>query len=57
MKNELNKYGQYKSDIFKKLSYKFASGKKVLDLGCGDGSDSEIHYKCIQTKSLWSRRL
>lgn len=38
----LAKYGQYKSDIFTKLGYKFKKGKRILDLGCGDGSDSEI---------------
>jgi len=40
--NFVNKYGQYKADIFTKLNYKFTEGKKILDLGCGDGSDAEI---------------
>lgn len=38
----VKKYGQYKADIFFKLGYKFIKNKKILDLGCGDGSDSEI---------------
>lgn len=42
MTNNLSKYGQYKKDIFEKLGYRFSPGKKILDLGCGDGSDAEI---------------
>lgn len=33
---------QYKDDIFNKLAYSFVGGKKLLDVGCGDGSDAEI---------------
>lgn len=32
---------QYRNDIFDKLSFDFVKGKKILDLGCGDGSDSK----------------
>ena len=39
---QLNAFGQYKRDIFKKLSYDFLPGKVILDVGCGDGTDSEI---------------
>lgn len=35
-------YGQYKSDIFKKLDFSFVQGKAILDLGCGPGQDAEI---------------
>lgn len=41
MKNLL-KYGQYKNDIFSKLEFNFEVNKKILDVGCGDGSDAEI---------------
>lgn len=40
--NQLQKYGQYKSDIFAKMRLDFAMGKKLLDAGCGDGVDSQI---------------
>ncbi|HBP51573.1 MAG: hypothetical protein UX03_C0010G0013 [Candidatus Woesebacteria bacterium GW2011_GWE1_45_18] len=42
MKNNLLQYGQYKKDLFTKLNFKFKPGKTLLDVGCGDGSDSEI---------------
>jgi ubiquinone/menaquinone biosynthesis C-methylase UbiE len=35
-------YCQYKNDIFNKLGIDFEPGKKILDVGCGDGSDAEI---------------
>jgi acetyltransferase-like isoleucine patch superfamily enzyme len=38
----LEKYDQYKSDIFNKLNFPFEAGKKMLDCGCGNGIDSEI---------------
>ena len=42
MKPNLKKYNQYKNDIFNKLNFNFESGKKILDVGCGDGTDIEI---------------
>jgi ubiquinone/menaquinone biosynthesis C-methylase UbiE len=36
------KYGQYKNDIFNKLGFNFDPRKKILDVGCGDGSDAII---------------
>lgn len=38
----IKKYGQYKYDIFKKLDFNFLPNKKILDVGCGDGSDARI---------------
>lgn len=45
MKINLSKYGQYKEDIFSKLKFDFIPGKKILDIGCGDGSDANIFIK------------
>lgn len=42
MKYNFQKYGQYKNDIFNKLGFSFEKGKKILDVGCGDGSDGKI---------------
>ena len=42
MSLDLKKYGQYKNDIFTKLDFNFEPGKKLLDVGCGDGSDAKI---------------
>ena len=42
MKCDFSKYGQYKKDIFNKLNFNFEAGKKILDVGCGDGSDAKI---------------
>ena len=42
MKQNFQKYGQYKNDIFNKLGFNFKKGKKILDVGCGDGSDAQI---------------
>jgi len=42
MKYDFSKYGQYKNDIFNKMDISFEKGKKLLDVGCGDGSDAEI---------------
>jgi len=33
---------QYKDDIFNKLKFDFIKGKRLLDGGCGDGSDARI---------------
>jgi len=41
----LKKYGQYKNDIFQKISFPFKKGKKILDVGCGDCTDVEIFIK------------
>ena len=41
---------QYKDDIFNKLGFNFEQGKKILDIGCGDGSDVRIfinEYKLV----------
>jgi SAM-dependent methyltransferase len=38
----LRRYGQYKADIFNKLNFNFERGRRLLDLGCGDGTDAEI---------------
>jgi len=45
MRYNFKKYGQYKNDIFNKVSINFERGKKLLDVGCGDGSDAEIFIK------------
>lgn len=42
MKFNFIKYGQYKNDIFNKMDISFARGGKLLDVGCGDGSDAKI---------------
>jgi ubiquinone/menaquinone biosynthesis C-methylase UbiE len=41
-KNKLSKYGQYTSDLFLKLDFNFEAGKKMLDVGCGPATDTEI---------------
>ena len=38
----LEDYRQYKEDLFTKLDFTFLSGKKILDVGCGDGTDALI---------------
>ena len=45
MRYNFKKYGQYKNDIFNKVGINFERGKKLLDVGCGDGSDAEIFIK------------
>lgn len=35
-------YNQYKNDFFNKLSFNFKKGKKILDVGCGEGTDALI---------------
>jgi ubiquinone/menaquinone biosynthesis C-methylase UbiE len=42
MKYNFKKYGQYRNDIFNKMGIDFKREKKLLDIGCGDGSDAEI---------------
>lgn len=33
---------QYRDDIFNKLKFDFVRGKKLLDVGCGNGSNAKI---------------
>lgn len=40
-------YGQYRDDFFNKLELPLISGKRLLDVGCGDGSDAEIFIKAF----------
>ena len=51
IKNLFEKYGQYKNDIFNKLSFNFEAGKNILDVGCGDGSDAEIFINEFKLKT------
>lgn len=39
---ELSRYSPYKQTIFRRLGFDFIHGKKLLDVGCGDGSDADI---------------
>lgn len=36
---------QYKNDFFRKLGFPFKKNKRILDVGCGDGTDGEIFVK------------
>lgn len=36
------KYGQYIAATFNKLDFDFRAGKKILDVGCGDGIYSQV---------------
>ncbi len=41
---------QYKDDIFNKLGFNFEQGKKILDIGCGGGGDTQVfinEYKLV----------
>lgn len=42
---------QYKDDIFNKLGFFFTEGKKILDVGCGDGSDGAIFINEYKLKT------
>jgi len=35
-------FNQYKNDFFNKLNFDFKKGNKILDVGCGPGTDAEI---------------
>lgn len=41
---------QYKNDFFNKLDFDFQKGKKILDVGCGPGTDASIFIKNYKLK-------
>ena len=43
-------YNQYKNDFFNKLGVNFEKGKKLLDVGCGPGTDALIFIKEYKLK-------
>lgn len=51
MKVNLLKYGQYKYDLLTKLNFPFIARKKIIDVGCGDGSDAEIFINEYKLKT------
>lgn len=38
-------FGQYKNDFFNKLNLSLKKGRKILDVGCGPGTDAEVFIK------------
>lgn len=46
----LTSYSQYKNDFFNKLDFSLKKGKKILDVGCGPGTDAEIFIKEYKLK-------
>lgn len=42
MKDISGDFGSYKNTVFQKLDFPFERGKKMLDVGCGDGIDAKI---------------
>lgn len=42
---KITTFNQYKNDFFNKLQIDFKKGKKILDVGCGDGSDANIFIR------------
>lgn len=48
---KINTGHQYKDDIFNKLDFFFTKGKKILDVGCGDGSDAAIFMNEYKLKT------
>lgn len=51
MCQNLQKYGQYKKDVFEKINFNFEKGKRLLDVGCGDSSDAKIFIKEFKLKT------
>jgi ubiquinone/menaquinone biosynthesis C-methylase UbiE len=49
---KINTGNQYKDDIFNKLNFLFAKGKKILDVGCGDGCDAKIFINEFKLKTF-----
>lgn len=47
---KLSDFSQYHFDLFTKLGFPFVAGKKMLDIGCGDGTDSQIFSKVYRLK-------
>lgn len=43
-------FNQYKNDFFNKLGFDFEKGKKILDVGCGPGTDAQIFIKAYKLK-------
>ncbi len=43
-------FDQYRNDFFNKLNFDFKKGKKILDVGCGPGTDAEIFIKEYKLK-------
>lgn len=43
-------FNQYKNDFFNKLSFDFKKGRKILDVGCGPGTDAEIFVRIYHLK-------
>ena len=42
MTSFLERSSQYHRDLFQKLNFSFKKGKRILDIGCGEGVDSSI---------------
>lgn len=42
MAKRITGYTQYKNDFFNKLHVSFQVGKKILDVGCGEGTDARV---------------
>ncbi len=46
----ITSYSQYKNDFFNKLNFNFQKGKKILDMGCGPGTDASIFINIYELK-------